>query len=302
MLPILVCWFAGLLVCWFAGLLVCWFAFNASHIPTICKIFYAIITDEEKYRGYLNLIIRLSCYDWNKPSKKLPSTISYLKFRYILDSLKCWTAYATLFRSVQLNNISSTLGLFISSNDSEQSKAYRSIKYFYKRLLKSITKVPRHSFIPLGDNKYSLNGKQFQKEYLVDLYSDAKKLFDSKLEDLGLYYKDLIDVSVVAEMTIKSPKCVPFESRDQPMISITDLFTIDTQRSVIPTIGFYNEDDHNRIINLVVDCLTFLILMIYISSGSPYRFPEMRVLKFAGNARNLFINPIDKTVELITTF
>ncbi|EDO15211.1 hypothetical protein Kpol_458p4 [Vanderwaltozyma polyspora DSM 70294] len=283
-------------------ILVCWFAFNASHIPTICKIFYAIITDEEKYREYLNLIIRLSCFDWNKPSKKLPSTISYLKFRYILDFLKCWTAYATLFRSVQLKNISSTLKLFTSSIELEQSKAYCLIKDTYKNLLKEITDIPGHSFIPLGPGKYLLDGKSFQKEYLVHLYSDAKKLFDSKLEDLGHYYKDLRDISVVAEMTIKSPKCVPFESRDQPKISITDLFNRDTQLSVIPTIGFYNEDDHNRIINLVVDCLTCLMLMIYISSGSPYRFPEMRVLKFAGNARNLFINPIDKTVELITTF
>ncbi|EDO14706.1 hypothetical protein Kpol_381p5 [Vanderwaltozyma polyspora DSM 70294] len=277
--------------------------YTSDNLTTkISKIFYAIITGDEKYLEYLLLMIRLSCFDWNKPSEKLPPTLSFSEFQYTLDSLKCWVAYATLFRSVQLQNISSTIELFAYSTESKQSKPLCSIDNIYKLLVNEIAKIPDHTFRPLGAGKYLLVGQPFQKEYLVELYSDVKNLFDSRLKELRNYYKDLKDVSVVASMTIKSSKGAAFENRYHPKISITDLFNIDIQRSVVPTICFYNEEDHDKILNLIVDCLTCLMLMIYISSGSPYNFPEMRELKYASNNRNLFINPIDKTVEFIATY
>ncbi|CCC69000.1 hypothetical protein NCAS_0C00100, partial [Naumovozyma castellii] len=42
--------------------------------------------------------------------------------------------------------------------------------------------------------------------------------------------------------------------------------------------------------------------MIYFSATGPYRFPDMLILKYAGNQRNLFVDPESRCLDIITEY
>lgn len=62
------------------------------------------------------------------------------------------------------------------------------------------------------------------------------------------------------------------------------------------------EQHSKRLMLLAREMSVALMWMVYFSTGGPYRFPDMAILKYAGNERNIFFNNHSRCMEIDTTY
>ena len=113
----------------------------------------------------------------------------------------------------------------------------------------------------------------------------------------------LTDVKTVVTAVLDRPDAYYDESKIEPNQSFQQLFDLSATTAYLPQPRF---DDlslyQSAILDMLNEVTLLLMWMVYFSCEGPYRFPELRMLKFAGNDRNVFVHGRTRCLQLYTSY
>ncbi|CCD26579.1 DEAD/DEAH box helicase NDAI_0I00100 [Naumovozyma dairenensis CBS 421] len=148
-----------------------------------------------------------------------------------------------------------------------------------------------------------ISGKRFSRSYIQEFYANVVARYDGCIEDLRKYFTKVWSVEAIADSVLNSGPNSDFaESRIAPKGSLFYLFSNSKLRSQIPETVPGTDLDVEAIAKTAADMGVCVMWMVYFSATGPYRFPDMLILKYAGNNRNLFIDPNSRCFDVITSY
>ncbi|CCD24825.1 DEAD/DEAH box helicase family protein NDAI_0D05120, partial [Naumovozyma dairenensis CBS 421] len=223
-------------------------------------------------------------------------------YRQLVDSIRALSTYSVLYR--YLNN-----GVIPGDSKADEiffnhvSESWNWTKTMYQRLTTAYMDYNKFNVKVCQPDAVLISGKRFSRTYIQEFYTNMTARFDGNIDKLKHYFLKLWSVKHIADTLLNSGANSNFcESRAAPKDSLFLLFTEKQLSLQMPQTVPEVTLDTDVVTQIVSDMGVCVMWMIYFSATGPYRFPDMVILKYAGNNRNLFIDPETRCLEIITSY
>ncbi|CCK71069.1 uncharacterized protein KNAG_0G00100, partial [Huiozyma naganishii CBS 8797] len=257
------------------------------------RYFREILTDD-RHTAYFTHLCQLAAVDIRKVTSEKVEFLPVFQYRYVLDAIKAWTTYAALYPQAA-TTISDITALFVE----KKAQVWRWVTTTYSLLCNELTQTTQRFVKERGPNACIVGGKHFSKDYLVELYHDNQREFDSATESLRRYFGNILTVEIVADRLVNDRSVNLAENPRSRKSSFQNLFGAAVPADVAPCAERTTSPDEDKdIIHLVNLCARAVMWMIYVGAGGPYRFPEIQKLKYASNDRDLYADSESRCIEI----
>ncbi|CCD23669.1 uncharacterized protein NDAI_0B06380 [Naumovozyma dairenensis CBS 421] len=264
--------------------------------------FFCYLYDsKDKALACINILFRVMAFDWNRSMETKFEVKTLNHFKSTMDAFKAISIYLCLHRHIHPTyKYSNTDKYFIT----DCSTVWDWIKRTYSMLMNDYhtTKVISKPCAPDG---YLIGGLRFSRQYIQIFYQDIINRYDSNLEVIKKSYLNVQAPSVMGRKLLGTQGLCLEEDRANHKGSLVNLFPMELISKFLPylsTAQIVEEEAKQEIKSAIDDMGVSLMWLIYFSTGGPYRFPDLQILKYAGNERNIFFDATVKCIELDTTY
>ncbi|CCC71323.1 hypothetical protein NCAS_0H00130 [Naumovozyma castellii] len=221
-----------------------------------------------------------------------------------MDHFKAFSIYICLHRHVYpTEQYSGTDRYFIT----ESSNVWNWIRNTYSLLMTgcNTTKIISKPYAP---DAYPIGGLKFSRQYIQAFYEDVVNRYDSNLTAIKKMYMNVLGPAEMGRKLLHTQGICLEEDRANHKDSLVNLFPQELISSFLP---YPSEEKKGKekakeikeeIRHAVDDMGICLMWMIYFATGGPYRFPDLQILKYAGNDRNIFFDSTERCIEIDTTY
>ncbi|CCC70082.1 hypothetical protein NCAS_0E00120 [Naumovozyma castellii] len=248
------------------------------------------------------LLVRICCYNWQDTSVAYPALHTLNSFRQLVDSIRALATYSVLYRFLHAGAIpgdSTADEIFFT----KKSEPWTWTNVMYHKLTVAYQNYTKFNVRVCKPDALLISGKKFSRSYIREFYANVKERFESNLSDLRQYFDKVLSVQAVADATLNSPTAIDVaENRIKTKNSLLLLINETALANVVPDFKPNVTIDSQEVARLVADMGVCVMWMIYFSATGPYRFPDMLILKYAGNQRNLFVDPESRCLDIITEY
>ncbi|CCK70277.1 uncharacterized protein KNAG_0D05400, partial [Huiozyma naganishii CBS 8797] len=257
-------------------------------------LYFCEILTDDRHTAYFTHLCQLAAVDIRKVTSEKVEFLSVFQYRYVLDAIKAWTTYAALYPQAT-TTISNITGMFVE----KKAQMWRWVTTTYSLLCNELTQTTQRFVKERGPNACIVDGKHFSKDYLLELYHDNQREFDSVTESLRRYFGNILTVENVADRLVNDRSVNLAENPRSRKSSFQNLFGAAVLADVAPCAERTTSPDEDKdIIHLVNLCARAVMWMIYAGAGGPYRFPEIQKLKYASNDRDLYADSESRCIEI----
>ena len=243
-------------------------------------------------------MLRLCTFDWAslEYQGELPR-VKEATYRHIIDGIRSFTTHACLHRCVKRNpDITYDVDdLFLKG----LSNGWTWLKGIYHQVVRVSNEETSYEVSLIEEDTVAVNGKPLSKNYLQLFYSQMVKRYDNFTGDLHKYFSNVKSAKDVGAEMVFFKNSIFHESRSNNNKSLLGLWSPLVRKSMIPKRQSNTEDNTTAILDNLSEMGTCLMWMLFLALGGPNRYPELAVLKYAGNDRNLFIDPKTHCVDII---
>ncbi|CAI4723510.1 AKH_1a_G0042850.mRNA.1.CDS.1 [Saccharomyces cerevisiae] len=265
-------------------------------IESLSSWFTMVLTNPDYY-GFWVKLIRISAYKWYETSKDYPEIHDINYYRQLLDSIKAIGTYAVLYQCCRED--SSLDNIFLTN----KYRSWNWIREIYQKVCLEYKKKTPYNIKSYPPESILISGKKLSRSYIKEFYNDVKSRFDDHFTYLGnVYYDNMISVEYAAQVCLDSDLATVEESRVRPRMSFFSLFSDTLRKRVYPIRKPNVVVDKDDVIKRITDMSVCIMWMIYFSGGGPYRFPDILILKYSGNQKNIFVDPVTRCIEILTDY
>jgi len=247
------------------------------------------------------VLLRVCCYDWQNMLHAYPVVHTLNGYRQLVDSIRALATYSVLYRSLHPGAVpgDSQCDQIFFGVDSE---AWTWTNVMYHKLIMAYQNYTKFNIKGCPPDACVISGRRFSRSYIREFYANVRARFDANIAKLRVWYEHLLGVKAVADACLNTAATSDLvESRVAPRESLLLLFPHDKLLNVLPVAkpGLINADE---VAKVAADMGVCVMWMIYFSATGPYRFPDMLILKYAGNQRNVFVDSESRCMEVITEY
>ncbi|CCD23670.1 uncharacterized protein NDAI_0C00100 [Naumovozyma dairenensis CBS 421] len=263
--------------------------------------FCYLYESKDKALACINILFRVMAFDWNRSLETKYEVKTLSHFKSTIDTFKGISIYLCLHRHIHpTDKYSNTDKYFIT----DCTTVWDWIKKIYSILLTEYrtTKVISKPCAPDG---YLIGGLRFSRQYIQIFYQDIINRYDSNLEVIKKSYLNVQAPSVMGRKLLGTQGLCLEDDRANHKGSLVNLFPMELISKFLPylsTAQIVEEEAKQEIKSAIDDMGVCLMWLIYFSTGGPYRFPDLQIIKYAGNERNIFFDATGKCIELDTTY
>ena len=276
------------------------FTIESINATSLSAYILTLISDTT-YTNFWMTLVKLLAFKWNSLNGQAGNELyAESTFRKIVDAIRAFVTYATCYAAVI-----ATEPMEIESDHlllDGRSEQIVWMNNLYTRLIRNVSNDITTQVPLIAPDTVMVNGKYLSKLYIQAFYEQMKNIIDNNIEFLRGAYDNIKSVIQVAREVLTNPQIHIYENRSNPLNSLLLLFPAQVRLNVNPTACAFTDISSETVIAKIEEIGRCLMWMIYLASGGPYRFPEMAILKYAGNDRNVFIDPVTRQIDLITGY
>ncbi|SCU80252.1 LAFA_0B08394g1_1 [Lachancea sp. 'fantastica'] len=254
----------------------------------LSTMFHAMLTVPEMH-PLLHLLVRLNGIRIDDPRPSMDTTD---KVRRKLDAFKEYVMYSTLY-----NSPDEKVRYFTGETSSEWSW----IKDIYDKVKLESLHDLRFMISYQPPDCLRVSGKSFSRGYIRSLYSTCEERFEEILEGISEFY-EMPSVKMAAFEVLDDPNAFFGEDLLEPKRAFQNLVNRSALSRITPKRLKPTDSLTPLLIEALDECTVLLMWMIYLTCGSPYRYPELLLLKFAGSNRNIFVDQQTRCILLWTGY
>ncbi|XP_003668329.2 uncharacterized protein NDAI_0B00520, partial [Naumovozyma dairenensis CBS 421] len=248
------------------------------------------------------LLLRVCCYNWTDVSLSYPALHKLNGYRQFVDSIRALVYLFCLYRYLNHGAIagdSKADEIFLTS----VSEPWNWTKNMYHKLATAYQDYTKFNVKVCKPDAVLISGKKFSRSYIQEFYANVVARYDGCIEELRKYFADVWSVEAIAESVLnKGPNSKSLRVELFLRVHCFLLFDHATLLAQVPHPKSGVTIEPDVVAKIVTEMGVCLMWMIYFSSTGPYRFPDMVILKYAGNNRNLFIDAESRCFDIITSY
>ena len=143
--------------------------------------------------------------------------------------------------------------------------------------------------------------------FLVTNNDESCAIFNTNRLSYGfcVYIKYTLQKHTTADLKVSldnNPATFVIEDRYRHLVSLLSLFNLVTRRKMAPSPIEESQMSPETIVKKIEEIGRCIMWMFFLASGGSYRFPELLILKYGGNDRNIFIDSQSRRLDIITGY
>ena len=256
----------------------------------VCQYFITMLSCE-RYSAYWMMLVKLCAFDWNKIAEN--KTLNEETYRHTLDAIRAFCVYTCLYESKDKKN---TAGVDIFRDNGMPSWEW--FKSMYTKVVKASGNEFATQVSVINDETVAINGKPFSRAYIQLFVKNVVDRFESNLTILRRFFKNVHTVKQISDALLTADHILYAEDRSKPELSFLDLYKEEERKPMFACLKEDVEINRPLILRTLADMGVCIMWLMYFDLSGPARFPELLVLKYAGNDRNVFIDSTRRHIEI----
>lgn len=270
---------------------------RSSFEDQLPKVLYNIL-GSVYYSECGKIIIKMLALDWEEYTTNLPRYLKIDEYRKNLDVYKFFLFQGSATYGTVKKLSHEIEGLFNKPFFLYLSNIYHEVG------TESVDTQSKKEASQHGADHLALNGLVASKSYFQKFYYEVATNYDKILRTINDTLLPLSSIEHVASRLLDSndSNINLFDDRSNPNKNMRKMFSRSLLDSVHPSEADLINFDKKKFLKLSNELTYYMMWLVYFGAGGPMRASEIAILKYGGKNKDIFIDPMFRRLEILSTY